>query len=217
MRILCVGYRDWALKAYNSLNSSLPEFNFEIVCNEKDFASFELESFSPDIILFYGWSSIIPNNITEKYNCLMLHPSALPKYRGGSPIQNQIIDGVLDSKATIFKMTNELDAGDILATGDLCLRGSIDEIFSQLEDIGFEMTREILLGVTKPHKQDDSLATHHRRRSPELSELTIDEISNMDAIYLYNKIRMLGDPYPNAFIRTSDGKKLLIKCAEIEG
>ena len=147
----------------------------------------------------------------------MLHPSALPKYRGGSPIQNQIIDGVLDSKATIFKMTNELDAGDILATGDLCLRGSIDEIFSQLEDIGFEMTREILLGATKPHKQDDSLATHHRRRSPELSELTIDEISNMDAIYLYNKIRMLGDPYPNAFIRTSDGKKLLIKCAEIEG
>ncbi|MDC0127353.1 formyltransferase family protein [Methylophilaceae bacterium] len=217
MKILCVGYRDWALNIYNKLHNSMPEFDFEIISNEKDFNSYNLESFSPEIILFYGWSSIIPKNITEKYNCLMLHPSALPKYRGGSPLQNQIIDGVLDSKATIFKMTNELDAGDILAASDLCLRGSIGEIFNQLEDIGFEMTKEILLGDIKYQKQDNSLATHHQRRSPELSELTLEEILNMDAMYLYNKIRMLGDPYPNAFIRTRDGKKLLIKCAEIEG
>jgi hypothetical protein len=27
---------------------------------------------------------------------------------------------------------------------------------------------------------------------------------------------MLEDPYPNAFIRTADGKRLLIKYAEIE-
>ena len=34
--------------------------------------------------------------------------------------------------------------------------------------------------------------------------------------YLYNKIRMLQDPYPNAYIVTKDNKKLFIKKAEIK-
>ena len=38
----------------------------------------------------------------------------------------------------------------------------------------------------------------------------------MPAEYLYNKIRMLANPYPNAFIRTADGKKLMITSAHIQ-
>ena len=37
-----------------------------------------------------------------------------------------------------------------------------------------------------------------------------------DHHYLYNKIRMLTGPYPNAFIRTIDNKRLVIKEAVIE-
>jgi tRNA(Ile)-lysidine synthase TilS/MesJ len=36
-----------------------------------------------------------------------------------------------------------------------------------------------------------------------------------DSTYLYNKIRMLEYPYPNAYIKTIDGKKILIKLAEL--
>ena len=39
---------------------------------------------------------------------------------------------------------------------------------------------------------------------------------SQDSQYLYNKIRMLGDPYPYAYIKTVDGKKLLIKDVSIE-
>ena len=48
-----------------------------------------------------------------------------------------------------------------------------------------------------------------------MSEITVEEISTKSGEYLYNKIRMLQDPYPNAFIKTSDGKKLKIKLAEL--
>ena len=59
----------------------------------------------------------------------MLHPSPLPKYRGGSPIQNQIIDGKLHSAVTIFLMDNGIDTGPIAEQKYLSLEGTIEKIF----------------------------------------------------------------------------------------
>jgi methionyl-tRNA formyltransferase len=215
-KVLCVGYRDWAIEIYEKLRGDLEGFTFAIVKSQSELDEFDLLDFRPDIILFYGWSSIIPNEIIDKYKCLMLHPSALPKFRGGSPIQNQIINGVLISKVTIFRMTSELDAGDILASGELDLTGSLYEIFKRIVNIGLKTTKEVLLNNPKGLPQIHNQASYFKRRTPEQSEITIDEILNNDSIYLYNKVRMLADPYPNAFIRTKDGKKLLIKNVEIE-
>ena len=64
-------------------------------------------------------------------------------------------------------------------------------------------------------EQKSEEATYFARRKPEQSEITIDELENQTAEYLYNKIRMLQDPYPNAYIKTFDGKKLFIKSAQL--
>jgi len=64
--------------------------------------------------------------------------------------------------------------------------------------------------------QDDSAATYCKRRTPSESEITLDELASQPAEYLNNKIRMLADPYPNAYILTADGKKLVITAAHIE-
>ncbi|MDA9757489.1 formyltransferase family protein [Pseudomonadota bacterium] len=215
MKIACVGYRDWALKIYESIDSDKHEILLQ--SSEEKYNEDSIRAFNPDLVLFYGWSKIIDDSILNDFICLMLHPSALPKFRGGSPLQNQIINGVKDSKITIFRMNQELDAGDIVAQCDLNLRGSIDEIFYRLEDLGAKLTNDFLENGISYKKQDHTKATYFKRRKPEESELTIDEISNQTSEYLFNKIRMLGDPYPNAFIKTKDGKKILIKLAEIEG
>ena len=39
---------------------------------------------------------------------------------------------------------------------------------------------------------------------------------NMTAYDIFNQVRALSDPYPNSYIRTSDGKKLIIKDAEVK-
>ena len=77
------------------------------------------------------------------------------------------------------------------------------------------LTLDIIDNGLKPVKQDHKEATYCKRRKPEESEITLSEIKNKDSIYIYNKIRMLADPYPNAFIKTSDGKKIIIKDAFI--
>jgi len=195
----------------NSINERI-----YIIRNENEYDENNIRNYNPDYILFYGWSKIINPKLINDFKCIMLHPSPLPKYRGGSPIQNQIIRGEKDSAVTLFLMDDGIDTGDIIAQKFLSLKGNLNEIFNRITKVGLELTLNILDNGYTQYKQDESNATYHKRRKPEMSEITFDEILNKDAEYLHNKIRMLQDPYPNAFIRTKDGKKLKIKLAEME-
>ena len=175
-----------------------------------------IREYNPTYILFYGWSDIIDEKIINDFECIMLHPSPLPKYRGGSPIQNQIIRGEKDSAVTLFIMDSGIDTGDIIAQEYLSLDGNLNEIFDEIISIGFMLTKDIFENGFERIKQDNSKATYYKRRTPEMSEITLEDLSDLDSNYLYNKIRMLQDPYPNAFIKLDDGRKLKIKLAELE-
>ena len=109
MKIYCVGYRSWALQIYENLKKTT-KHKFKLL-KKKKISLKEISTFNPDYILFYGWSNKIPINIINKYFCVMLHPSPLPKFRGGKPLQNQIIRNIKSSKITLFKMEKKLDAG----------------------------------------------------------------------------------------------------------
>ena len=219
MKIACIGYRDWALKIYDFIEK-YTDHDFLIIRSKADYDKQEVVNFNPDLVLFYGWSWKIHEEIYGNYMSVMLHPSDLPKFRGGSPIQNQIISGVLDSKVTLFVVNEGYDAGQILTKGDLSLRGRMQDIFDRLTFVGTELTMRLISSPHAPfvasYEQDHTAATYYKRRTPKESEITVEEMLNKSAEFLYNKIRMLEDPYPNAYIRTSDGKKLLIKMAEIE-
>jgi len=214
--ILCITYRSWATKIYDMLEQSLPEYNFKIINNQDLYSEDIIKSFKPDIILWYGWSWIIPPNIVEQYECLCLHPSALPKYRGGSPIQNQIINNEKMSAVTIFKMNDGIDTGDIIKQVPMLLEGNIQEIFNRMTEIGFIATYDLLTNGYSLRKQNNNKSTYFSRRKPTDSEITVNEILSQPAEYLYNKIRMLTDPYPNAYIKDKNGQKVYITNAYIK-
>ena len=86
----------------------------------------------PKLIFFPDWSWIVSDKITSNYKCICFHESNLPKFRGGSPIQNQIIRGVEKTKTTAFLMSKGLDNGDILLQKNLSLKGSLNEIFEKM-------------------------------------------------------------------------------------
>lgn len=214
MRILCYGYRPWATSIYQNI---LESERHQVIIGpaDPDLDASLIEDISPSLILFYGWSWIIPEEITGTYTCLMLHPSNLPKYRGGSPIQNQILDGIIETKLTLFKMAAGIDDGPILGQRDLSLTGNMTAIFERLATLGLDLTRAYLRGDLAEVEQDDSGATYCKRRKPIESEITFDELRSASALQLYNKIRALSDPYPNAYLRTSDNRMLMIRDATI--
>ena len=145
----------------------------------------------------------------------MLHPSRLPNFKGGTPIQNQIIRGIKKSYVTLFRMNNKIDDGNIISNKKISLQGDMDEIFERMTKIGIYLTKKMLKSKYKDKKQPMTNYKIYKRLLPKNSEITINDLLTKNSNYLYNKIRMLGDPYPNAFIRLKNGKKLLIKKAKI--
>jgi len=215
MKILCIGYRTWALSIYSNLKKIFPNYKIKILKKKKKKNYKFIKKFDPKLILFYGWSWMIDEKIFKNYTSLMLHPSDLPKFRGGSPIQNQIINGVKKSAVTIFKVNNILDGGPIYKKKQLMLTGGINEIFARIENIGTNLTIDIIKGKYRIYNQNLKDSVIYKRRSPKDSEITLNEIKNRTGQYLLDKIQMLEDPYPNAYIKTKDNKKLLIRTAKL--
>lgn len=218
MKILCIGYRDWAIKIYKNLENKLPKHKFVIIDSVSSYKKINIFQIKPDLILWYGWSQLINSDIIDRFFSVMLHPSPLPKFRGGSPIQNQIINGKLDSAVSIFKISQKIDEGDIIYQKYLSLEGELSKIFSEIIKIGTKLSIKMINNFKKLKlkKQDNTIATYYSRRKPSQSEITINEIKNSTANELYNKIRSLQDPYPNAFIKDKNGNKLFIVSAYTE-
>ena len=160
MKILCCTYRDWANKIYHSLEQKLTDKTF-IKINSMEFDYGHIETIKPDLILWYGWSKIIPKALLKKYYSVMLHPSPLPLYRGGSPIQNQIINGEEVSAVTLFKMDEGIDTGDIISQVPLSLKGDLQEIFARIVQLGTNQTRKMITDFPnlKLKKQDNSISS----------------------------------------------------------
>lgn len=216
MNIACITYRNWAIDIYEKIAQVYHQkHNFLIWKSKSEFDEVKLKEFKPDLILWYGWSWMVDEKFLEDYESIMLHPSPLPKYRGGSPIQNQIINGEKLGAVTLFRMNEGLDKGDIYQQLPMSLEGSLTEIFQRISHLGFSATCNIIEGNYKLEPQDHRDSTYHKRRLPNDSEITLEELLNKPAEYLYNKVRMLADPYPNAYFKTIDGKKIIIKEAVI--
>ena len=200
-------YRNWGINIFNKLKGI-----YDIVLIETPDQLTQLSNMfhKNDTIFFLGWSWIVDRNVTDNYNCICLHPSPLPKYRGGSPIQNQILNKEQVSAVSFFRMNDKLDQGEILYQAPFSLKGELNDIFSRIIELGTFGIHHIMVSNPKGIKQDESEATYCKRRKPEESEITIDEIMNKSAHELYDKVRMLNDPYPNAFIRCKNGDKLFI-------
>ena len=230
--IIYAAYRSWALDALPDIKNCGRHHTAEeiiVVRSPDELNAYLNEGYNKRkvcYILFIGWSWIVDPRIVEKIPCYAFHPSKLPEYRGGSPIQNQIIHGITDTYGTLFRMTNQVDAGGIVYRERLSLKGDMEQIFTALRYCvtnlvswfnswggqQYELYKKWPEGVEQVEEQ----STWYPRRQPEDSEIFIQELANESDEYLYNKIRMLGSPYPNAYITCKNGKKLYLTASKRE-
>ena len=211
MTYLFCGYRDWAKRIYETLQQKhVLEF-----CDSPSTLNV-LSPLNYQGVFFVGWSDIVDSLWIDNTECICLHPSMLPKYRGGSPIQNQIISGEKWSGVTLFKMNDGLDSGDIIKQISFSLHGSLNDIIGRIETLGVSMIDEVLTCENISYTpQDNSKATYCKRRSPSMSEIKLTDFENFTATELQNKIRCLQDPYPMSYIVCKNETKLFIKESEI--
>jgi len=67
------------------------------------------------VVVAYG--QILKQEVIDAFNGQIynIHPSLLPKYRGPSPLQQQILDGVTETGVTIIQLDSQVDHGPIVA------------------------------------------------------------------------------------------------------
>lgn len=216
MKVVFCGYRDWALAIFEEISKHPKISSFEIIKSNEEYKE-KVASFESDVefILFIGWSWIIPREVTEKHLCLGIHPSDLPDYRGGSPIQHQIIRGVTHTKSTLMTLSSDkLDGGHIWKKAELSLKGdTMVEIFNNLVESSITLLTDFLdeyQSIT-PVLPDTTQGSYFKRRKPSESRLTLNQMEEMSLQEIYNFIRSLTDPYPNAYLEDKMGNKLLFK------
>lgn len=155
-----------------------------------------LNKLQPDFIFFVHWSWIVSNAICDKYNCILFHTGPLPYGRGGSPIQNLILQGFENTQLCALKMVKEVDAGPIYKKKKLDLSGSLTSIFKRMNRIINNLIFVIINKNIKPKEQIGE-PTYFKRLSIKDNEIK----TNVKLNEIYTKIRMIDHKdYPNAFM-----------------
>jgi len=234
MKYLFLAYRSWAIKAiskfidHNNFNYkiitttghevNLSRFSRKKLCivnyQNKDKIDKIINETNPDYIFLIGWSWIISQKLIDKFSIFCFHPSDLPAYRGGSPIQHQILDNVLKSKMTMFQLNSKLDGGPIYKKKNLNLNNSMQNIFFNLEKTTFLLLKDFHKNIMKKkkiilYKQILKNGFVRKRIKIENSFLTFQKLIKYDYKSFRNLIRSLESPYPNLKLNTKQGSYLI--------
>ena len=83
-----------------------------------------LAAVAPDLVVLADYGQLIPRVLLDlpPRGFLNLHPSALPRWRGAAPIPATILAGDTESAVTLMVVTEEMDAGPIVAVEPLEVR-----------------------------------------------------------------------------------------------
>jgi len=151
---------------------------------------FDLLNEKPDVIIVISYGVILRDNVLNTAQCINIHPSSLPKYRGPSPIKTAILNGDVTMDVCLMKMTNDLDAGDIYMRKNIKIgeNDTNDMMESKVSSVAIEMLDEYLKNPEKyPPIAQSGDATYTRKFTGD------DEIIdwNNSPWQIHNQIRAL--------------------------
>lgn len=222
-----ISYSDTKVKNYNyseleivAKKNNIPCYYIDSSQESKKTNDYRdvIKDINPDIILIMGWYYMVPKKIRElaKYGAWGIHASMLPDYAGGAPLVWAIINGERETGITLFRLDEGVDDGDIISQEKIKIEedDSIKEVYEKVTVV----SKKILLNALQNSSsivftpQDKSKLKIYPQRKPDDGELNLTKSSKE----LYDFIRAQSSPYPGAFIRTIDGKKLIIEKARIQ-
>jgi len=192
MKFIIITKKKWDLNNFKNLSKNILVLD--------DINLVKIKRIKPKIIFFIHWSKFVSQNIFKKYLCIQFHASNLPKGRGGSPIQNQILLNIKNTKISAFKISEILDSGPICLQDNLSLKGNAIDILRRMETKSIQMIKKIVKKKILVFKEQKGKPSFFQRRKPSESKINVNNMKSINK--LYDFLRMLDAPgYPNAFIK----------------
>ncbi|WP_412470481.1 MULTISPECIES: formyltransferase family protein [unclassified Halobacteriovorax] len=190
---------EWNVKNYEKNFSN--DDRYILIKEKHELTQEYLEDVNPKYVFFPHWSHIIPKSIYENFECVVFHMTDLPYGRGGSPLQNLIVNGQTETKISAIKVVKELDAGPVYFKLPLSLEGTAQEIYTRASSVIFEKLIPMIVTDNPQPVEQVGEVFNFKRRKPEDGNL--ENCKGINQIYDY--IRMLdAEGYPNAFLEFKD-------------
>lgn len=166
-----------------------------------------------DLLFVVSWRYRIPRAVYSRprLGTFVFHDSLLPGYRGFSPTVWSILNGEDHTGVTLFEISEEMDAGDIVDQQRIAIgpTQTIAEVLEAVTEVYLELLARnlepLLRGTAGRRPQDHARATYTCRRLPE--DNRIDWRSSSSRIY--DLVRAAGAPYPGAYTFL-DGRMLRV-------
>ena len=209
MNVIFCAYRDWAIKVLPTIQKHSKVNKVVHVKDNNHLYEIISTQDSWDIVLFAGWSTPPDEWATKKIPMFSEHPATSDRYSPGTPLQNQILDGITKTKHRLVKVGYpELSERKWSHEVDMDLSGNMSDILFQME-----ATSHVLFNRFLDEYPDVEMNTWDQlqdsdqvpRRVPSQSRIEKDDFLRMTTRELYDKMRCLEDPYPNAYIQDEAG------------
>lgn len=195
---------------YKTLYIESTEPNSNIMLNR-------VVTLEPDIIVMCCYSGLVRKKFRSipKFGCINLHAGPVPDYRGDAPLNWQIINGEKNIGISVLQVDAGIDTGPLLKTASMQLEDKtiIDVLEWTLEKYP-EMVLSVLDDIANNQLQifeQPEYGNTYTHRGPEDGK--IYWCSETD-VQVYNKVRALTGPYPNAFF-VDDGQIIDVKKASL--
>jgi methionyl-tRNA formyltransferase len=176
---------------------------------QADFAALE-----PDAAVVAAYGLILPQAILDipVWDCLNVHGSLLPRWRGAAPVQRAILAGDDQTGVTIMAMEAGLDTGDMLAVETTPIAAKdAGTLTAELARMGAQMMVEVLAdpGAYPPQPQPADGVTYAAKIDK--AEARIDFAR--PAAEIERQVRAFA-PAPGAWFE-HDGERIRILAAEV--
>lgn len=163
-----------------------------------------------DIVFILGYTRVLNKIFLAKNRiCLVVHESDLPRGKGFSPVQWQILEGSNSIPICLFEATNKFDSGDIILKDVFTLTGY--ELYDEIREIQANATLKIInkFLLSYPYfsrQKQIGKETFYPRRSLMDGELDI----NKSLKEQFNLLRIgNNENWPSFFF--IDGRKYFLK------
>ncbi len=171
-----------------------------------------------NVAVLASYGALVPNEIIAAFpeGIINIHPSLLPKYKGPSPIQYQLLNGEETVGVTLIRLDDQVDHGPILSQQPYTLQGNetSEDLLSLLFEIGGNLVVEQIEKLERGEKlmeihQDHDKESWSYKIEKKDGMIDLEKIPERDKIK--NMIRAFY-PWPGVwFVSEIKNQKLRIK------
>jgi methionyl-tRNA formyltransferase len=173
----------------------------------------KLEALEADLLFVVSWRYLIPREVYSRprLGTFVFHDSLLPAYRGFSPTVWSIVNGEDHTGVTLFEISEEVDAGDVVDQQRVAIGPdqTIAEVLEAVTEVYLKLLARnlepLLRGTAARRPQDHTRATYTCKRLPEDNRIDW----SWPSARIYNLVRAVGAPYPGAYTFLK-GRKLRV-------